>query len=148
MAGKLAGELSVDANVVLGCCYACQYDQSVCRRSSTDMHEFQASYKAAAVKTVGRAATVSIRHTELPDRHNGCLLTDGESFCRFLMTGHQLAGTTSCRFFVGPGLLRRASAKHAADQDGSANVSKNPGCLRYHVTHPCADSNVNSLNST
>ena len=27
------------------------YDQSVCRRSSTDMHESQASYKAAAVKT-------------------------------------------------------------------------------------------------
>ena len=37
-------------DVVLGCCYACQYDQSVCRRSSTDMHESQASYKAAAVK--------------------------------------------------------------------------------------------------
>ena len=37
-------------DVVLGSLLRVPYDQSVCRRSSTDMHESQASYKAAAVK--------------------------------------------------------------------------------------------------
>jgi hypothetical protein len=99
-------------------------------------------HETAAVETVTRTAAVAIRHTQLPHSDDRCLLADVESSRRLLLPGDILAATAH------GWLIGSTGTKHAADQYGYVNVSKNPGCLRYHVTHPCEDITPIRLNST
>ncbi len=99
-------------------------------------------HESAAIESLAGSSTVAIRDTQLPDCNDRRLLADTASFHRLLLPGGILAAAAR-RW-----LIRGTRSKQATDHYGYADVSKNPDCLRYHVTHPCTDITPNRLDST